>query len=267
MASHSHKLPRKVSWSAENSVWNDGCLLTSIFQYLSGDMFLCRQISKISKICADMAIRRLFFNPMTPHEILQAMINNNANVEIIILDRSRTVDDQIAISIMKTCTKLRYLGLSYCSQLTKDILNYKPQNLVINIHGCWRIIKPHPNMSPFGVVELQLLAFQENPPSSSEAIRIAFEFTSPSQRNGISESQLTLSSLNPNFQRLLNAESFKICRMWQKLDSCFVLVSVLPHHDRPARFYVWLLSKQKNKENKDCWMNDRIISVTTSTLE
>mmetsp|Transcript_31091 Transcript_31091/g.41121 ORF Transcript_31091/g.41121 Transcript_31091/m.41121 type:complete len:282 (+) Transcript_31091:355-1200(+) len=245
-------------------------LRNEVLSFLSEERKTCRQLSRSLCPSIERSFTKIRFNSSTPKDVILSLVAKMPNLKVILLDGSTHIDDLGVKYIMLKCRLLRYLRLCYCRNLTTNVIAIRHPRVIVNIHGCWRIIGPHPNLTPLGVVELQILALQQNPLDSSEGIQAAFEFTCPEQRKGVQAGNLSSKFLSPGFRDILFSKSFRIQNAVRRGSRCFIFTSIAIQTEGKhlkENHYIWVLSRQTAGKYKNCWMTKKVFGIQTQKSE
>mmetsp|Transcript_37495 Transcript_37495/g.49404 ORF Transcript_37495/g.49404 Transcript_37495/m.49404 type:complete len:293 (-) Transcript_37495:256-1134(-) len=256
---------RNCATANENciSVLKDGNILSQILLF-SGCWKNLRMASRFFYTESNLQLKQLVLHQNTDKAMIKQIILCVPNVSALILDRLQSVDNDLLLFILKHCPNLKYLSLAYCDYFDCSVFEAKRRTLRINIHGCWKLLSPHPTMSPLTVVENQLLAFRAFLNGSPDGITQATAYLSPS-RKSILES-LFIPTIKPKYLPLAAYTSF--CVRQINLASSFIprcgaafLISVcIASGD--AKHYLWTLSQERTMPSlKGCWMTDLIYPI------
>ena len=123
-------------------------------------------------------------------------------------------------------------------------------------------LDPSPTLTPQQVVQFQLDAFRENDnPSRDAGIARSFRFASPANKLVTGPLAHFIEIVrSPAYAPLLNCASAKVLRSDVNDDEAKVFVQVVSGIGRQI-YYLFLLSKQKEGEYRDCWMTDGVMPV------
>ncbi len=121
-------------------------------------------------------------------------------------------------------------------------------------------IAPHPSLSPQEVVEIQIIALQENDePSVDFGVRKVYNFSSPENKEAIGNLKSYIQMLhNPVYKSLLNHRIYGLDDIRLVQDLAFQKVTLIDAEDKPAVF-VFQLSLQEEEPYLDCWMIDKVM--------
>ena len=125
-------------------------------------------------------------------------------------------------------------------------------------------LDPSPALTPQQVVQFQLDALRQNDnPTQDAGIARTFRFASPANKlvTGPLE-HFTEIVRSPAYSPLLNCASAKVVRSEVGDDQAKVLAQITSGIGRQI-YYLFLLSKQKEGEYRDCWMTDGVMPVET----
>ena len=117
---------------------------------------------------------------------------------------------------------------------------------------------PNPSLNASDVVSLQLLAMQQND-ESNKGIEITFRFASPQNKlqTGPLENFIMLVR-NISYRSLLNHVNANFLNLKVEGDRAMQEV-VITTANGSRKGFRFLLSLQKGKQFKDCWMTDAVI--------
>jgi len=118
---------------------------------------------------------------------------------------------------------------------------------------------PDPALSPAEAVTAILAALRDNDAAAGDqGIRTTFRFASPANQafTGPVERFITMLK-RPPYAALLNHRAASVRPMEDNGARAAILVTLVDHDGRPAR-YLWVLSKQADGPQKDCWMTDAV---------
>jgi len=143
-----------------------------------------RSISGSTRTFSDLLVRSLAIKPHTPlHVLHRVMTRVGENVLVLDLTGNRHLNDASLRHILEeTCPRLHHLVLNYCRQLTPAVVPILSRVPRVAVRGCWRLLTPSPSLSSDVVLELQLLALQQNDRHRHDGVAKYFEFASSANR-------------------------------------------------------------------------------------
>ena len=123
-------------------------------------------------------------------------------------------------------------------------------------------LSPKPELTPQQVVEYQLLVLQRNDQPTPEAgIEKDFRFASPANKESTGPISHFISMvLSAGYAPLLNAKESAVIRAQVEADQAKILTRVVSAGGSEM-FYLFLLSRQPEGENTNCWMTDGVIGL------
>ena len=122
-------------------------------------------------------------------------------------------------------------------------------------------LSPKPELTPQQVVEYQLLVLQRNDqPTPDAGIEKAFRFASPANQKSTGPISHFISMVHAGYAPLLNAKESAVIRARVEDDQAKILTHVVSA-DGSEMFYLFLLSRQSEGENTNCWMTDGVIGL------
>jgi hypothetical protein len=122
-------------------------------------------------------------------------------------------------------------------------------------------LSPKPELTPQQVVEYQLLVLQRNDqPTPDAGIEKAFRFASPANQRSTGPISHFISMVHAGYAPLLNAKESAVIRARVEDDQAKVLTRVVSARGSEM-FYLFLLSRQSEGENTNCWMTDGVIGL------
>jgi Domain of unknown function (DUF4864) len=123
-------------------------------------------------------------------------------------------------------------------------------------------LSPKPELTPQQVVEYQLLVLQRNDqPTPDAGIEKAFRFASPANKKSTGPISHFISMVHSaGYAPLLNAKESAVIRAQLEDDQAKVLTRVVSAGGSEM-FYLFLLSRQSEGENANCWMTDGVIGL------
>jgi hypothetical protein len=123
-------------------------------------------------------------------------------------------------------------------------------------------LSPKPELTPQQVVEYQLSVLQRNDqPTPDAGIEKAFRFASPANKKSTGPIAHFISMVHgAGYAPLLNAKEATVIRAQVEDDQAKILTRVISAGGSEM-FYLFLLSRQSEGENTNCWMTDGVIGV------
>jgi hypothetical protein len=123
-------------------------------------------------------------------------------------------------------------------------------------------LSPKPELTPQQVVEYQLSVLQRNDqPTPDTGIEKAFRFASPANKKSTGPISHFISMVHSaGYAPLLNAKESAVIRAEVEDDQAKVLTRVVSAGGSET-FYLFLLSRQSEGENTNCWMTDGVIGL------
>jgi hypothetical protein len=123
-------------------------------------------------------------------------------------------------------------------------------------------LSPKPELTPQQVVEYQLSVLQHNDqPTPDAGIEKAFRFASPANQKSTGPISHFITMVHSaGYAPLLNAKEAAVTRVQMEDDQAKVLARVVSTGGSEM-FYLFLLSKQSQGENTNCWMTDGVIGL------
>lgn len=123
-------------------------------------------------------------------------------------------------------------------------------------------LSPKPELTPQQVVEYQLLVLQRNDqPTPDSGIEKAFRFASPANKKSTGPISHFISMVHAGYAPLLNAKESAVIRARVEDDQAKVLTRVVSARGSEM-FYLFLLSRQSEGENTNCWMTDGVMDCS-----
>ncbi len=123
-------------------------------------------------------------------------------------------------------------------------------------------LSPKPELTPQQVVEYQLSVLQRNDqPTPDAGIEKAFRFASPANKKSTGPISHFISMVHSaGYAPLLNAKESAVIRAQVEDDQAKILTRVVSAGGSEM-FYLFLLSRQSEGENTNCWMTDGVIGL------
>lgn len=119
---------------------------------------------------------------------------------------------------------------------------------------------PAPSFSPAEVTQIQLDALRTNT-LINEGIALTFRFASPANQQVTGPLSRFVNMLrSPPYDRLLNHREVEYGPLRVEDDTAYQPVIVTASDGQQAG-YLWVMSRQRGGEYKDCWMTDAVLST------
>ena len=127
---------------------------------------------------------------------------------------------------------------------------------------CAQDIMPSPALSPRQVVQFQLDSLRQNDlPGPNSGIERSFRFASPSNKQVTGPLEHFAEIVrSPAYAPLLYSLSADVSQVEVGEDQARIFVRVTPASGS-ALSYLFLLSRQKEGEYRDCWMTDGVVRL------
>jgi len=232
-------------------------ILSFILQFLN--QWSSRAVCKTIQLSLDQLTKQIVFSPNISKKVLLRVLNQCSNVHALTLDRVSVLDNEILLKISKECLHLKYLSLAYCKNFNLHSLVAKSPHLVVNIHGCWQVLSPHPVISPASVVEVHLLSLKAALNGEREGLRKVLSFFSPQQRNDF------LSQLVPLvcdiFVPFVSFQSFSIRQLYfygESVENMKVFVVTVQCKGKAYHFGWTLCKNTSGTSYRNCWLTESI---------
>lgn len=238
-------------------------LIAKVCAYL-GDWAVARTTCRLFAELADRHVEAIRCKPHTPAPIIYRLLPRMPRLRVLEVPNLRVADDSLLRFIIEHCPTLSFLNLSYCTELTPASLPWIMLLPKVNIKGCWRLLHPSPSLESTTVVELQLLALQQN--RGRDGLQKQYDFASPASRAMADSPEEFCSVFHSRFQPLINCQAFTVRELCFDLphSACF-LVRTITGGGRSLD-YLWLLSRQHAEPGQGCWMTDGICLVEHGLL-
>lgn len=119
-------------------------------------------------------------------------------------------------------------------------------------------LAPDPALSPADAVTAILAALRDNHADTDDGIRTTFRFASPANQavTGPIDRFITMVK-RPPYGALVNHRAASVRPIDMDGQRAALLVTVIDRDGRRVHF-LWLLSKQADGPQKDCWMTDAV---------
>jgi hypothetical protein len=126
--------------------------------------------------------------------------------------------------------------------------------------GARPALAPAPSFDPAEVTQIQLDALRTNT-LINEGIALTFRFASPANRQVTGPLPRFVKMLrSPPYDRLLNHREVEYGPLRVDNDTAYQPVIVTASDGQRAG-YLWVMSRQRDGEYKDCWMTDAVLST------
>ena len=124
----------------------------------------------------------------------------------------------------------------------------------------WERRVPSPSLDPAVVIRIQVEALRANS-LPNEGIKLTYSFASPENRRSTGPlGRFTAMIRSAPYDRLLNHRNARYGPMSVSGFKAFQTVTIIDKEGDETR-YLWVLSRQRHGELKDCWMTDAVISA------
>jgi hypothetical protein len=240
-------------------------VLARILAYCGG-WASTRAVCRTLRDVGDRNLEAARLHPETPASTLLSLLPRLGGLRALDLSKVACVEDWGVRTVVQSCPRLCGLGLAFCTKVTADVEPLLRHLVHVDVRGCWRLRRPSPLLDPFTVLEVQLLALQQNRGPDDEGLRKCFQFVGRAEREGLGGfpqyRHMVLSRLGP----LVNCRSFGVHELGfdSEEQACFLVRAVSSRggsHD-----YLWLLSRQVDHGVKGCWMTDAVIEAEHGLL-
>jgi hypothetical protein len=123
-------------------------------------------------------------------------------------------------------------------------------------------LTPKPELTPQQVVEYQLTVLQQNDqPTPDAGIEKAFRFASPANQKSTGPISHFISMVHSSsYAALLNAKEATVTRVQVEDREAKILTRIVSASGSET-FYLFLLSKQPQGEEANCWLTDGVIGL------
>ena len=132
-----------------------------------------------------------------------------------------------------------------------------------SVHGQSAVdLTPKPELTPQQVVEYQLTVLQKNDePTPDAGIEKAFRFASPANQKSVGPISHFISMVHsPSYAALLNAKEATVTKVQVEDREAKILVRIVSASGSEM-FYLFILSKQSEGEEINCWLTDGVIGI------
>src|ERR1700722_10147596 len=132
-----------------------------------------------------------------------------------------------------------------------------------SVHGQSAVdLTPKPELTPQQVVEYQLTVLQKNDqPTPNAGIEKAFRFASPANQKSVGPISHFISIVHsPSYAALLNAKEATVTNV-QVDDREAKILARIVGGSGSEMFYLFILSKQSEGEEINCWLTDGVIGI------
>ena len=126
----------------------------------------------------------LIVNPRVSLDVLRRLlVRVGPGLRTLDLSGCAVLDDALLRHLIEhACPHLTHLSVNYCAQLTPAVTPCLLRVPRVALRGCWRLLSPSPSLPSDAVLELQLLALQQNDHHRHDGVAKHFEFASPANR-------------------------------------------------------------------------------------
>jgi hypothetical protein len=123
-------------------------------------------------------------------------------------------------------------------------------------------LTPRPELTPRQVVEYQLTVLQQNDqPTPDAGIQKAFRFASPANQKITGPISHFISMVHSaSYAALLNAKEASVTRVLVEDREAKILARIVSTSGSEM-FYLFILSKQSQGEETNCWLTDGVIGL------
>jgi hypothetical protein len=123
-------------------------------------------------------------------------------------------------------------------------------------------LTPKPELTPRQVVEYQLTVLQQNDrPTPDAGIEKAFRFASPANQRSVGPISHFRSVVHSSsYAALLNAKEATVTQVQVEDREAKILARIVSASGSQM-FYLFILSKQSEGEESNCWLTDGVIEV------
>jgi len=177
--------------SAPSSTTTPSLLLTQLNDDLLGRVFklagqwpVARNLCHATRLLTDRLVGGLVIKPRVSVEVLRRLLARvGPGLRTLDLSGCAVLDDALLRHLIEhACPHLTHLSVSYCAQLTPTVTPFLFRVPHVALRGCWRLLRPCPSLPSDAVLELQLLALQQNDHHCHDGVAKHFEFASPANR-------------------------------------------------------------------------------------
>ena len=126
-------------------------------------------------------------------------------------------------------------------------------------------LRPKPELTPQQVVEYQLTVLQQNDqPTPDAGIEKAFRFASPANQRTVGPISHFISIVHsPSYAALLNAKEATVTHVQVEDREAKILARIVSASGSQM-FYLFILSKQSEGEETNCWLTDGVIGIQSA---
>mmetsp|Transcript_18293 Transcript_18293/g.27623 ORF Transcript_18293/g.27623 Transcript_18293/m.27623 type:complete len:277 (+) Transcript_18293:171-1001(+) len=249
------------------SLLEDQNVFSSVLQFSGCCWKNLRATSKHFQSAVDSLLKLLVVRPGASKSTILLLLGHAPELSTLVLDGVDAVDNEVLMKVITKCYNLNYLSVAYCQNFDASVFRAKPDKLKVNIHGCWKLLSPHPTMSPLTVIENQLLAFKASAKGAcEEGVEKALAYMSPSRKSLLKG--VFSPVLQSKFQPLSSYQSFCIRRLnlsSRLMPEAGVAFLVTVNSGERVQSFVWLLSIERSFSSlRGCWLTDLIHPVDQS---
>lgn len=163
---------------------------------------------------------------------------------------------------MKTFLYLNIILLLFLGVIFTTSSSLSPNHIVpdSDVKHSFELPQPNPSLGPQEVVEIQILALQENDkPYKNYGVLTAFNFASPENKskNGPELKYIKMIH-NPIYNSLIEFKRYGLDDIYIVNNLALQKVTLIDAHDNPA-VYLFKLTRQVEKPFEGCWMIDSVI--------
>lgn len=158
-------------------------LLGRVFSF-AGQWPVARSLCHATRFLTDRLVSGLAIKPRVPVEVFRRLLGRlGPGLRTLDLSGCLVLDDALLRHLIEhACPRLARLSVSYCPQLTPVVIPFLCRVAHVALRGCWRLLRPCPSLPSDAVLELQLLALQQNDHHRHDGVAKHFEFASPANR-------------------------------------------------------------------------------------
>jgi len=236
-------------------------LLVRVFGFLD-ELTTLRSLSKNLAFLGERCFTRIKFHPETPSSTITSLLMRMPCLCQLDMSNVKSADDYIIRTVVEHCPSLIHLNISYCTELTTACLPWLMMVPDIDVRGCWRLLQPSPSLPSTTVLELQLLALQQNRVGVNDGLQKQYDFASPANRSIASTPEEFCRLFHSRFHPLINCQAFSVRQLcFDPPHSACFLVRTITTGGKTID-YLWILSRQEDK----CWMTDAVLVVEHGLL-
>lgn len=149
-----------------------------------GEWAVTRTLCHATRVLADRVLEGAVVQPQVPVDILRTLLGRvGPGLATLDLSGCAVLDDALLRHVVEeACPHLNRLLVNYCLQLTPAVTSVLLRVPHVALRGCWRLHRPCPSLPSEAVLELVLLALQQNDRHRHDGVAKHFEFASPANR-------------------------------------------------------------------------------------